>query len=196
CITTRFVFEAQVKGSCAVQCPTRVVIISAFIWKRAMAASKEDDTRPSILSHPVNLRKRMVPPLPEILLEMSASAQCIADNKFELHNLVGEIKEAILKIDDDFVKKLWGHDANSVISKQGSKDRVDYFGFTSWCKLGFYEAKPIWVSSIGMVGSVFMNLIVLVDTSCGNGIEAWVTLQDIAILEGDQELFSLASIDP
>ncbi|KAL7207297.1 hypothetical protein ACSBR1_029289 [Camellia fascicularis] len=92
-----------------------------------------------------------------------------------------------------------------MIEEPGSKDgAVDYFGFTSWCKLGFYEAdfgwgKPLWVSGVGCLGgSVFLNLIILMETRSGDEIEAWVTLdeQEMAILEHDTELLTFASLDP
>lgn len=89
------------------------------------------------------------------------------------------------------------------IGKLGSQDEADYFGFSSWCKFGFYEAdfgwgKPIWVSSIGSSGTVLMNLIILVETRLGDGIEAWVTLDepDMARLESNPELLTFASFDP
>jgi len=129
-----------------------------------------------------------------------------------LQGLVGEIRGAISRIDCDFVQKLQGHEEirNSVmceslkeIGEVGSKDEVDYFGFSSWCNLGFYEAdfgwgKPIWISSIGSSSPVFLNLTILVDTRLGDGIEAWVTLdeQDMARLVCNSELLTFASLDP
>ncbi|KAK4854349.1 hypothetical protein QYF36_022638 [Acer negundo] len=75
------------------------------------------------------------------------------------------------------------------IGELACRERVDYLGFTSWCKLGFYEmdfgwGKPIWVSSIGSSGSLVLNLVILVETRSGDGIESWMTLdeQDMAIL--------------
>ena len=85
----------------------------------------------------------------------------------------------------------------------GSVEEADYFGFSSWCNFGFYEADfgwgtPIWVSSIGSSGSMFMNLVILPDTRFGDRIEAWVTLdeQDMARLEFNPELLTFAYLDP
>ncbi|KAI8005020.1 BAHD acyltransferase [Camellia lanceoleosa] len=225
CTTKRFAFDAsaittlKVKAaSNSVQNPTQVEAVSAFMWKCAMAASEETHgfPKPSLLSHVVNLRRRTMPPLTEHSignLIWIASAQCTArHDQLGLQGLVGQVREGISKINNDFIKKLRGNERSNVICKSlkmieepGSKDgAVDYFGFTSWCKLGFYEAdfgwgKPLWVSGVGCSGgSVFLNLIILMETRSGDGIEAWVTLdeQEMAILEHDTELLTFASLDP
>lgn len=222
-VTKRFVFDA---GSIAtlkaqadsVASPTRVEVVSAFIWKTAMAASREkhgSHQRPSLLTHFVNLRRRMMPsPLRDDhsvgnLLWISA-AQCTdTDSKLKLDDLVGEIKNSISRINGNFVSKLRYEEEKLVmqeflkeIGDLASKDEVDYYGFTSWCKLGFYESdfgwgNPIWVSSFGVSSSVFMNLVILVDTRFGHGIEAWITLdqQDMALLERDPEFLNIATLD-
>ena len=90
------------------------------------------------------------------------------------------------------------------IGEFGSKEAaVDYLGFSSWCGFGFYEidfgwGKPIWVSSFAVNAPVFMNLIILMETRLGDGIEAWVTLdqQEMDIMEHDQELMAFISVDP
>ena len=53
---------------------------------------------------------------------------------------------------------------------------------------------PVWVSS-GIVSG--RNLIVFEDTKCGNGIQAWVTLDPkvMVLFERDQELLSFASFN-
>ncbi|CAK9178332.1 unnamed protein product [Ilex paraguariensis] len=221
-ITRRIVFEAEAiatlkaKATCSsVRDPTRVEVVSAFLWQCTMAASAEKCgvKRPSLLTHVVNLRKRSIPALSEYSLGnliWIASAKCKATYEVGLQALVDQVRQGISKISGEFVKKLRGDEGSTVMHKSleeigefGSKDGVDYFGFTSWCNFGFYEAdfgwgKPIWVSSIGSGGAVYMNLTVLMDTKCGGGIEAWVTLdeQEMEILESNQELLALASVDP
>ncbi|KAG6648321.1 hypothetical protein CIPAW_07G138800 [Carya illinoinensis] len=206
-VTRRFVFpdsatatlKAQATSSYLKQ-PSSVEVVSAFIWKHAMAASRQNNgsQKPSLMTHLVNLRRRMTPPLSEHTignLLWIAAARCIDTDEASLESLVGELR---------------GEERNSVmcatlrgIGKLGSQDEADYFGFSSWCKFGFYEAdfgwgKPIWVSSIGSSGTVLMNLIILVETRLGDGIEAWVTLDepDMARLESNPELLTFASFDP
>jgi shikimate O-hydroxycinnamoyltransferase len=51
---------------------------------------------------------------------------------------------------------------------------------------------------MGKVGPAFRNLTVLIETKDGNGIEAWVTLDEerMAILERDPEFLAFASPNP
>ncbi|KAL8088504.1 epi-neemfruitin B 7-O-acetyltransferse L7AT-like [Apium graveolens] len=223
CATRRLVFNpssiATLKADASglnLKYPTRVEVVSAFIWKCAMAATEKKcgSKRPSFLTHVVNLRKRIAPTLSDFSLGnliWIASAKCKATcEQLRLDGLVNEVRRGIHKINGDFVKKMRGDNGPAVMSKSlqeignfGSKTGVDYYGFTSWCKMGFYEAdfgwgKPVWASSVGLNSEVFMNLIILMDTKCGEGIEAWVTLdeQEMRILEQDLTLLSLASWDP
>ncbi|GER34450.1 HXXXD-type acyl-transferase family protein [Striga asiatica] len=63
------------------------------------------------------------------------------------------------------------------IRELGSEDRVDHYGFSSWCKLGFYDV------DFGRFD---------------DGIEAWVTLdeEEMAILECNQEFKDFVSFNP
>ncbi|KAK8642288.1 hypothetical protein V6N13_011639 [Hibiscus sabdariffa] len=180
-----------------------------------MAASKEKKgfLSGSLLTHIVNLRRRMAHDMENSTgnLLWIASAKIKGENTSDLAGLVAQVRKAISRVDGDFIKELRDEDEGKTlisgmirdIGDEASKDGVEHFGFSSWCKLGFYEAdfgwgKPVWVSSFGVENSVFMNLIILVDTQAGDGIEAWVTLdeQDMAILERDEELLHLAMFDP
>lgn len=54
------------------------------------------------------------------------------------------------------------------------------------------------MTNVPPTGSVFMNLIILVDTRLRDGIEAWVTLdeQDMTHLIANPELLTYATLDP
>ncbi|KAI3424005.1 uncharacterized protein J3R85_010654 [Psidium guajava] len=223
-ITGRFLFDAsaiatlksRAKGSDSKR-PTSVESVSAFLWQRCMSAATErrnGTRRPSILSHVVNLRKRIEPPASDCSLGnilWISSAKCASNTDRSLPVLAHEVKNSISRIDGHFVEQLRGTDRNGRITDSlkemsgavASEDGADHFGVSSWCKLGFNEVdfgwgRPVWVSSYGTSGSVFMNLVILADTREGDGIEAWVTLDEseMAVLEGDEELRTLASVDP
>ncbi|EEF52852.1 hypothetical protein RCOM_1600910 [Ricinus communis] len=89
------------------------------------------------------------------------------------------------------------------ISELGFNDGADCLGFSSWCNFDYYGAdfgweNPVWVNSIDLSDSAFINLIMLVDTRLGDSTEAWVILdkQDMALLVCNPDLIKLASIDP
>nr|GMD42002.1 vinorine synthase-like [Ipomoea batatas] len=198
CITKRFLFDssaiARLKTMVAanVRHPTQVEVVSACIWKSAMqAASDQHSGKLSLLTHLVNLRKRAAPPFSEHAmgnLIWVASAQTTRSGG-DLPGLVNQIRNSISKINDDYVKRLRGEQGRNLMRKTmkdiedfGSSNNgaAGYLGFTSWCKIGFYDVdfgfgKPVWVSLTSSTGSaVFMNLVVLMETKNGDGIEAWI----------------------
>ncbi|KAG6390578.1 hypothetical protein SASPL_148316 [Salvia splendens] len=221
CVTRRFVFGSAslallkdratgVGGSS----PTRVEAVSGFIWKHAMAAYAERcgaKNEPSLLTHLVNLRKRAVPNFSQESLGnlmWIASAMCGGGGDLGLPALVDKVRRSISVVDGECVKKLGGEKGSKIILEcikeieQVGSENVHHLGFSSWCKLGFYDidfgwGKPVWVSNIDTSGPCFMNLVVLIDMRSGDGMEAWVTLeeQDMAALEHDQEFTSFASLN-
>ncbi|XP_071725327.1 epi-neemfruitin B 7-O-acetyltransferse L7AT-like [Rutidosis leptorrhynchoides] len=218
CITKRFLFNASSIAKLKAQATlksriTRVEAVSAFLWRCTITASKNRHGfhRPSLITHLVNLRRRIVS---SSLYEKSignllwiASAKCNSEHEPELYHLMNEVKGAISKVDYKLTDRLRGNERKSMVTESFKEltilDGTDYLSCTSWCKLGFYEAdfgwgKPIWVSSYGIGGTMVMNFVILNDTSCGEGIEAWITLdeQDMSFLQQDPELVSLTSIDP
>ncbi|KAM5565289.1 stemmadenine O-acetyltransferase [Rosa sericea] len=242
-VTKRFVFDASAIATLKLNArmarkkpPTRVEVVSAFLWQCCMAASKDKHgvQRPSLLTHIVNLRSKLPTAMDDSdsdlehstgnLLWMAAARSYIGDigddeeeeeqqqqQNLVLPGLVSELRNALSKIDADFAKEIRGKQGKSLMidSLEGIMNSdgldLDYYGFSSWCKFGWYEAadfgwgKPAWVSSIGSSSAPhFMNLIILVDTKSGDGIEAWVTLdqRQMALLEGISNLQKLVSVDP
>ncbi|KAL3505487.1 hypothetical protein ACH5RR_035328 [Cinchona calisaya] len=222
-VTKRFVFDAAAIAtlkakatSSGARCPTRVETISAILWKCSMAASEEANcgfSKSSMLTHVVNLRKRAAPTLSENSignLIWISSARCLASHDMGLPALADQIQYSISKINGEYVKKLHGSEGSTLMRKSlkeigefGSKEEVDYLGFSSWCGFGFYDidfgwGKPVWVSSFAMDAPVFMNLIILMETRYGDGIEAWVTLdqQEMDILQQNHEIMAFSSLDP
>lgn len=220
CSTRRFVFDssklALLKAEAAgngVKNPTRVEMVSALLWKCAMAAAEEKVgfRKPSLLSHVVNLRKRLSSTLSEDSignLIWITSSECGLKSETGINDLVERVRGGVSKINGEFVKNLRGDKGRQVMEESLEKLKdcgkmKDYFGFTSWCKMGFYEAdfgwgKPIWVCGSVCHGSpVFMNFIVLMDTRFGDGIEAWVNMdeQEMEILQHNQQLMAFASLD-
>ncbi|WCJ44543.1 HXXXD-type acyl-transferase family protein [Euphorbia peplus] len=221
--TKRFVFDAsgiaklkdEAIQSGMISSPTRVEVVSAILWKSMADTSRELNGfgRPSLLNHMVNLRRRMEPSLSGKslgnFLWIASAKHGETEPKFE--DLASKIKESKSRIDLEFVEKIKGKEGKLVMLKSleatseiGSKSGGDYYVFSSWCNFGYYDVanfgwgKPIWVSCVGTSSSYYFNLIVLIDTKCGKGVEAWVTLdeQEMTILERNQDIIRLASLDP
>ncbi|OWM74753.1 hypothetical protein CDL15_Pgr004520 [Punica granatum] len=210
--------RARGKGPIAKN-PTRVEAVTGFLWMRAMATLERKNnglTRPSIFTHAVNLRQRMNPPLSgPIGNVLWIAAACYRRSRSHhtgedvLPSVVGELRGAISKVDSDFVlglrrdKSLIRSSLEKAIEVGLSEDGADSFLCSSWCRFGFYDTdfgwgRPIWVSNIGLRKSTFLNSILLVDTRSGDGIEAWVTMdeQEMALLQEDPELRAFAYVNP
>ncbi|GMQ10394.1 hypothetical protein CsSME_00053411 [Camellia sinensis var. sinensis] len=145
--------------------------------------------------HPVNIRKRMVPALPEHCFgNLFLMANAVSNGETNLATLVTKLRVAIEKIDCDYVKERQWEDGFEVImndlKKIGelvSKGKVQVLRFSSWCGFPIYEAdfgwgKPSWVSIATMDTK---NSIIIMDSKYPGGVEAWVTVheQDMAILD-------------
>ena len=214
--TRRFVFEAskiavlkdKTAGENGQNHPSRVQAVSAFILKRtiAVARSKSGSETPTVYLQTVDLRRWLDPQLPKnsIAHFVWTYPVIIEESDIELPELVGKIKERFTEFRTKKANRFKGDEAFQVI-RESLEEYSELFknptiSCTSWCRFPLYEmdfgwGKPTWVSS---PVNQFGNLILLVDTKCGNGIEAWVTLdeEEMSILEHDEELLEAASFNP
>ncbi|GAY56890.1 hypothetical protein CUMW_175370, partial [Citrus unshiu] len=222
-VTKRFVFEAKAIAelkaraiSSSVRNPTRVEVVSALLAKPIMAAveTKSGSHKPTFLTHAVNLRRKAKPPLSEHLVGniiYHVNTLC-TDDDVEIDDLVCQLREAITRLDGDFVKSLQGAGGFRNLCQE-IKDEAEVYTevkdrilFTGWCSFkGFYDinfgwGKPIWVSVAGFGGSTISiyPYIVLMNTRLGDGIEAWVNLleDDVNLLQVDKQLLAFATLDP
>ncbi|KAF9673706.1 hypothetical protein SADUNF_Sadunf10G0052100 [Salix dunnii] len=219
CVTKRVVFDSpkiaalQAKAASeSVTCPTRVEAVTALIWKCAMNASRSNSERLrySILSQSVNLRRRMVPPLPENTIGnlVVYFASCATECEIELQSLVGQLRKGLRDFDENYVKKL-GEGKAFMATIKSFQDlggnmlqdgNVDYYVSTNFCMSPFYGidfgwGKPTWVT---IPTRATRNVTTIMDTRDGKGVEAWVTLteEDMTFFERDRELLAAASFDP
>ncbi|KAI4389634.1 hypothetical protein MLD38_001840 [Melastoma candidum] len=224
-VTKRFLFDSagivvlkDLAVASNIEKPSRVEVVSAFIWERLMAASRKlngGKQRPSVLTHIVNLRKRTRPPMSDDSLGniiWIAGARCRKDDPdISVGTLAGNLRRSIQAIDSHFINLLKDGDVETVANKlhevtirsTSEDDSVDRIGFSSWCNFGYYETdfglgRPIWVSAVGMDAEVFMNLVILADTRDRKGVEAWITLAEaeMSLLEQDEEMVRFASLNP
>ncbi|KAH7866824.1 hypothetical protein Vadar_025497 [Vaccinium darrowii] len=194
--TRRFCFSsskiaalrAEVGASTGVQ-PTRVQLVTALVWKWAMARKGRDRSHPSFVWHPVNIRGRMDPPLSEYTFGNAIWRENIAGNgEMDLGELVSKTREAVRKIDSKYLKELQGENVNEMLVGDCKKvtesffdNEGDYLMIISFCRFPFYESdfgwgKPAWVSTASWGSS---NMVVLMDSMSDiGGIEAWITMDE------------------
>ncbi|KAM5569453.1 BAHD acyltransferase [Rosa sericea] len=212
CVKRRFVFDAsnivRLKSKAAsaiVPNPTRVEVVSALIWKCAMDASRSNlgFTMPAMLFLTANMRKVLGHPTLMGNLLGYVSAAKAQESDATLQSLVAILREGIQKF-----KVKYGNGVSRDDIYQHFKEHEDLMGkndinnytCTSWCRFGFYEAnfgwgKPLWVT----IPSIPMkNLILLIDTKDGEGIEVFLSLKedDMAVIETNKELLAYASLNP
>ncbi|KAJ6917582.1 hypothetical protein NC652_019805 [Populus alba x Populus x berolinensis] len=114
----------------------------------------------------------------------------------DYNGLAGKIHESINLINNDYICQVYaGSSTDQGLLAQIVKDPNNWslFGFSSWCKFPFYEVdlgfgKPVWVGTGAF----------LLDTRDGEGIEAWVTLSEEAMLkfEKNPDILAYASVSP
>ncbi|CAL0324903.1 unnamed protein product [Lupinus luteus] len=213
----RLVFEGSkieslkaIASSHKVENPSRVEIVTALIYKHALSSLKLSNNTP--LRVAANLRKRMVPPLPQKSIGNWVWSFPVPreNEETELHELVTKIREGLYEFCDKKVKNFRNLSFVSEFLKQitylPKQKEVTYvkpitlFFFASWCNLPTYEVdfgwgKPIWVTSIG---SPVKNCVIFMDARDGNGIEALVNMEehDLVKFESDVEILQYASVNP
>ncbi|GFS31434.1 hypothetical protein Acr_00g0017280 [Actinidia rufa] len=118
-VKRRFLFDAfaiatlksKITMAYPLQFPSHVEVVSTFIWKHIVFTLEVNlgVRRPFILSHAVDLRRRMIPPLGEFSMGnvlWIPSTICLAEDEMELNSLVRKLRDTITEINGDFVKRL------------------------------------------------------------------------------------------
>ena len=218
CVTNRFVFDkpkvmdlkAKISSQ-GIQNPTRAQVVTALIWKCAIAASQSNFgvANKFSLSQTIDIRRRVDPPLPENLVGNVSTFVFAVTNEHEpeLKDLVAELGKGVKEFTEHKAKRLRGDDASEVIFQDMREfgellGREDTHGLvvSSLCNFQLYEVadfgwgKPIWLTvPENEVTTGHGNFVRLMDTRDG-GVEAFVTLskEDMALFECDNELVEFA----
>ncbi|KAL7614063.1 hypothetical protein Lser_V15G07254 [Lactuca serriola] len=221
CSTKRFRFDSSALQALKAKAAetvssTRVVAVTSLIWKCATAAARKlNGERPSILQFALNIRGRFTPPIPENAIGnicWTGVANCELKDSLSLETMIGHVKAGIAKVDSSYLEKFKGEQGSDYIvdgmkrlGGQMSSYDADYYSSSSMCNSGLYEAdfgwgRPVW-SCYGNFNDnipLYANIIILMDTRKGDGVEAWVTLgqEEMDILENDPDLLLYASVEP
>ena len=219
--TRRFVFDSASLASLKAEAAsgsscTRVEAVTALISKTATDSApryKQSSSSPTsmAISHVVNLRPRMDPPLPENTLgniwRCAVAAVRADDGEARLSDVVAELRREIKKVDREYTAKL-GSEEGFVqtlwelkeVSEMVSQGAIPFYKFSSWIRFPIYDTdfgwgKPAWacVTTVPIEGAV-----ILMSDRSGGGVEAWVNLEErhMACFEQNPQLLRFASQAP
>lgn len=181
--------------------PTRVELVSAFIWKhfiemhkhKTKTAGTGGSGKMVAAVHAVNLRPRINPALPDhVFGNIWRHTLAMPKEESGYHSLVGQLRTSIKTINSNYVKsKVQTGDEYIKIFKNLAelyfKGEVELCNFSSWCRFPVYEVdygwgKPLWVCTATLP---FKNVAIFMSTKNGDGIEAWINMleDDASILE-------------
>ncbi|MCL7036330.1 hypothetical protein MKW94_030827 [Papaver nudicaule] len=163
----------------------------------------------------VNLRTRLNPPLPQvsfgnIIMDATAESTIVDHDEIPpgfvemLVYLISQLRLGVSKINEEYIRKLQEGDVeflkalDEASHSNENEEKVHICWISSLCSFPMYEmdfgwGKPLWIATNTF--SEYKNTLYLVDTKCGTGIEAWVSLEeeDMAIFEQDQHVLQYAS---
>ncbi|XP_076891062.1 17,18-epoxy-17-hydroxycur-19-ene N-malonyltransferase-like [Bidens hawaiensis] len=176
--------------------PTRVEVLTSLLYKTWAIGHKK-----SLLTFPVNLRSKFVPKLPQTAvgnLGLGVLVMTKHDSETSLHVLVSKIQKGKMELEGVKSLQQVSESIDSIVSRLSKEEGIEKykeFSCSSLCGLPFNKVDFGWgnpaVACLTFrprksVGSF------LIDTPCGDGIEAWVTLetQDMERFQTDEELLS------
>ncbi|XP_022143301.1 vinorine synthase-like [Momordica charantia] len=206
-VVKRFVFEGskitalKVMVSEKVENPTRIELLSALIYKAVVISAGGFEKRPpppSSLLQVVNIRKRVVPPLPEALKGNIITFYVVPlQEEVELWEVVRDMKRNFEEFCDKYPQNYeaaeWISLHKLFMEESFGRMAQNFYTCSSWCNVGLYEVdfgcgKPAWIT---MPDIVRKNSIVLMDLKHElEGMEALVCLDKdvMAAFERNEEL--------
>ncbi|XP_062079562.1 BAHD acyltransferase BIA1-like [Humulus lupulus] len=202
--------KAQICSGANKIVPTNVELVSAIFLRCAINSCKSTSrcSRSSLMFQTVNLRKRMVPPIPESAIGNLISGFHVfveEDSKMEVDEIVGKMRKGLVDFCNEKANRYKGEDGVSLFSEavklQGELVRMgmNLYCSSSWCKFPLYEVNFGWGEPAWITNPMYsMNALLLMDSKRGEGIEAWVSLdkEHMAVFEKNEELLSYASLNP
>ncbi|KAI3707908.1 hypothetical protein L2E82_36836 [Cichorium intybus] len=184
--------------------PSKVQLVVALLWKAfvRMDEANNGQSKASFLIQPVGLRDKTVPQLPTNSfgnfwgLATSKLGPGEGD-KIYFEDFFKILRDSVKKTAKDCAKILThGEEGYEVVinpylesNKNIADTEVNFYLFTCWCKFSFYQAdfgygRPIWATT----GSLpVQNLVIMLDDCKGDGVEAWVHLDEKSMKELEQD---------
>ncbi|GFP98653.1 vinorine synthase [Phtheirospermum japonicum] len=190
-VTKRFIFDteklAALRGAATspsgsiVKDPTRVELVSAFIWKNINGSGKN---QLSAAWHVVNLRPRITSPAMENVFGNCILKQYIFSDDVgpEFHEPVGRLRSGLREVNEEYIWKAGKDDGYlNGVSKAFDltvNGEMETCGFSSWSRFPVYDVdfgmgKPVWVCPTSCPEK---NVCFLMGTKDGDGIELLVNM--------------------
>ncbi|KNA25516.1 hypothetical protein SOVF_006070 [Spinacia oleracea] len=192
-----------------IQNPSRVEVVTSLIYKTIIQSNKKIHPRGLVTSYSlaqtVNMRTRMVPPLPKNTVGNIVwyfPVMIKEEDDISLGTLAARMRDALMNL-CEFARNVEGEKWLLMAGKigvDGEHSMDDAYTFSSWCKHPVYDVdfgwgKPVWVSTAVYP---YKNNVVMMDCKDGEGVEVWVTLDEdlMCLFEGDEEFLKFASFNP
>nr|XP_043625268.1 acetyl-CoA-benzylalcohol acetyltransferase-like [Erigeron canadensis] len=211
-VTKRFVFNGSIisklRAKSGPRNPrhSRVTLVAAIIWKAIISVDqvKSGSLRNSVLAPAINLRGKTRLPIsessfgnvwvPYSIRYLQNEMEPKFDNLVKLiENTTRDVITRLLNATSEEICK----EAMACYAEVGEELKQNKFAiFTSWCNFPIYNAdfgfgKPCWVSEAGRS----LDMVTLMDDKHGDGIEAWVSLneKDMSVFEQNEDILSVLS---
>ncbi|MFS8019844.1 putative deacetylvindoline O-acetyltransferase [Helianthus anomalus] len=195
---------AEAGSTISINNPTRVEVLSSLIYKTAVAAAtpKSGSFKPSFLVIPVDMRKKVVPKLPQTTVGNMVSLMMVTtrhERETSLSTVVSEIKKQKMELKEVQSMQQVSQKFQLFLQSLGNEDIENFanrsFTCSSLCGFPYNKVDFGWGKPTG--ARLILTLwdwtgFVLMDASNGDGIEAHVTLveQDMEIFRNAMELLT------
>ncbi|KAK0581344.1 hypothetical protein LWI29_012619 [Acer saccharum] len=212
-ISKRFVFNgsqvAALREKVGNQ-STRFEVVLALIWGAMIDSTSQEEDQESnsqqfAIIFPINLRKKMNPPLPEQCIGSVCTLGMTFWPTLEKvdHSKIASKVRGLIGLVDEYARKGFENGWKNLLmdySGIDSKCKTRAINVISFLRLPFYEAdfgsgKPIWVS---IAHDQMKDTVNLLDTCDGQGVEVWVGLskEQMIRFQQDPAILAYASFNP
>ncbi|KAI3805085.1 hypothetical protein L1987_27127 [Smallanthus sonchifolius] len=185
--------------------PSKVQLVTALLWKAFVRVDQANNgqSKASFLVQPIALRDKVLHELPTNscgnFLTLAPSRLRPGEGEtITFRDFYKILRGSVSKTVRDCTTALKdGEEGYEVVispffetnRNMFSNNVVSFYFFTSWCKYPFYEAdfgcgKPVWVSTVKLPTQ---SLVIMMDDPEGDGVEAWVHLDEKSIKQLEQD---------
>nr|GEU65881.1 pelargonidin 3-O-(6-caffeoylglucoside) 5-O-(6-O-malonylglucoside) 4'''-malonyltransferase-like [Tanacetum cinerariifolium] len=176
--------------------PSKVQLVLALLWKAFVGIDKVNNngqSKGNFLSQAVNLRNKAVPKLPDTLCGnfLTVTLAQIEPSEgvdIDIQGFFTVLRDSVKKNDSDYAKALTsgGKEYDDLMKPFPEHIRsimysdVNFYTVSSWCNFSFNKAdfgwgKPVWKST---GKCAVQNVVIMMDDQEGDGVEAWVHLDE------------------